>query len=298
MKSEQQDEQQHTGDKASRLRSSATLLTAHRVFAPILGMWGALLGGLLVLVLPAGAIIALTKGTPLATKPALAQPVLALLAALVLGGALFGVARAITRRARRRVSPSAVADSTDRRVRPINPARELGFPSLDEPVEIMPESDLPAPRALALAEFADLPGRNAVWVEEPLVEPELLAASESATSVAEAPTSTQITTLHPASAPKAAPFDPSGAALARLRAVPPSELSLAEMVERFAGAMHEHRVTAPRKGLTPQDLAAREAALADALKALAALSGGTSSATESEPLRAALAQLQGLRGAA
>jgi len=49
-----------------------------------------------------------------------------------------------------------------------------------------------------------------------------------------------------------------------------------------------------------RDLAAREAALAEALKALAALSGFEPAPTPKpdEPLRDALTRLQGLRGAA
>jgi hypothetical protein len=89
--------------------------------------------------------------------------------------------------------------------------------------------------------------------------------------------------------------EPGTAALARLRAVPTSELSMAEMVERFAGALHEHRASPPTRALSAADLAAREAALAEALKALAALSGGDASDKSREPLRAALAQLQAPR---
>ena len=84
--------------------------------------------------------------------------------------------------------------------------------------------------------------------------------------------------------------------------MPTEALSLAEMVERFAGALHEHRETQPVRALGASDLAAREAALAEALKALAALSGGTTAPavqpSRDEPLRDALAQLQPRRGAA
>jgi hypothetical protein len=83
-----------------------------------------------------------------------------------------------------------------------------------------------------------------------------------------------------------------------LRAAPPEQLSLAEMVERFAGALHEHRETGPRRPMTPKDIAAREAALAEALRALAALSGDDRPAPAREPLADALTRLQGVRGAA
>jgi hypothetical protein len=91
---------------------------------------------------------------------------------------------------------------------------------------------------------------------------------------------------------------PNAAALARLRATPTQELSLAEMVERFAGALQEHRETVPAKALTGRDVAAREAALAEALKALATLSGTPAPAPQDNALHDALSQLQAMRGAA
>jgi hypothetical protein len=259
-------------------------------------------------------IAAQTARAGLSQWNALAQPVLAGAAALVLGVLLFAIAGAITRSARRRAETPTVAEFAARRVRPIDPARDLGSNSLDDPVETMPfatpawrdtgatpepapapapepaaEPDLPAPRVLDLAEFAEWPGRNAVWVEDPPTDP-APAPAPAAEPFAYAPVSPLRTPAPPA--------DPSAAALARLRAVPPSELSLAEMVERFAGALHEHRREAPGKTLAPQDLAAREAALAEALKALTALSRDGSTPAQAEPLQAALTRLQGLRGAA
>jgi hypothetical protein len=93
---------------------------------------------------------------------------------------------------------------------------------------------------------------------------------------------------------RAAPRPVSPSAIERLRAVPPSELSLVQMVERFAAALHEHQSTPA--GSTC--LAARDAALAEALKALALLSRDSEAQTQSEPVRAALGRLQELRGAA
>jgi hypothetical protein len=93
---------------------------------------------------------------------------------------------------------------------------------------------------------------------------------------------------------RAAPRPVSPSAIERLRAVPPSELSLVQMVERFAAALHEHQSTPA--GST--GLAARDAALAEALKALAVLSRDSEAQTQSEPVRAALGRLQELRGAA
>lgn len=138
-----------------------------------------------------------------------------------------------------------------------------------------------APRALDLGEFAELPGRNAVWVEEE-VPPQEPAPVETAQPV-------------PASA------------LERLRQKNPEELSLVEMVERFAGALHEHQqAEAARPKQNPPQ---RDAALAEALKALTLFTkdgfdqpvaeneASQLSETERE-LRSALTKLQSLSGAA
>ena len=47
-----------------------------------------------------------------------------------------------------------------------------------------------------------------------------------------------------------------------------------EMVERFAAALHEHRSGAPAIAPLNGEIAARQAALAEALKGLATLSDG------------------------
>lgn len=294
-------------------------LAAHGAFAPGLGLWGALLGGLVVAVVPPVLIENAIRGTLMATFDIPQQLVLALTAALVVGGLLFVAAFNMHLTARRRAHLHPVMEFAGRRVRPIDPARDLGSRSLDEPLETMPFAspawrdadmaepqalaaiapdnavvpDAPvaeandAPRALDLAEFAQLPGRNAVWVEEPAPTP------------APAPEAPLVAKPRRAAAPAA---QPGTAALARLRTLPPSELSMAEMVERFAGALHEHRAAPPPRALTREELAAREAALAEALKALAALSGGMPAEPQrrarQEPLRSALAQLHGQRGAA
>lgn len=135
------------------------------------------------------------------------------------------------------------------------------------------------PRELDLAEFAELPGRNAVWVEE----------------------------TAPASKPRPVPTPVPASALEKLRQTPPEELSLVEMVERFAAALHEHQQK--EQSRLPRSGPGRDAALAEALKALTLFTergfdhrGENSEAndlsqTERE-LRAALVKLQTLRGAA
>ncbi len=143
------------------------------------------------------------------------------------------------------------------------------------------------PRALDLGEFAELKGRNAVWVEEPVDQP---AQVQLATAASDEP----------------ADSEPANA-LEKLRRKSTEELSLVEMVERFAGALHEHQQS--ERGRTAQDGPGRDVALAEALKALTLFTEGgfdtgsrdaqigQLSQTERD-LRDALAKLQTLRGAA
>lgn len=296
-------------------------LAAHRAFAPLLGVWGAALAGLPIMVLPAQMFAQASKGTGLALLlGSMAQAVLAGLAAAVLGGMLYIIAHTMSRKARRRADTPSIVALAARRVRTIDPRRDLGSVSLDEPVNAMPfaaaasqqpapqsrapdapqpAADMAPPRALNLAEFAVLPGRNGVWVEDAPMQP--MAATPP--PPAAAPPLRLASKDDRRAAP---PPHPSAAALARLRATPPEQLSIVQMVERFAAALHEHREAAPGAAGTPRDIAAREAALAEALRALAALSeahtaAGPAAAADpvpGEPLRDALTRLQGLRGAA
>jgi hypothetical protein len=351
MTSGQQDQPKRRKRAKGGNRKSGALI-GHRAFAPIMGLWGAALGGLPVMVLPPALIASNTHGTTIALLNGAAQPVLAGLAAVVVGGALFGLVAPMSARARRKDKSPSIAAMATRRVRPIDPVRDLGSRSLDDPLESMPfatpawrdasveepqaqpeaqpeaprerqrmrqpqpapapapapvpepvaapvaaVAPQPAPRALELAEFAELPGRNAVWVEEVIepAQPAAAPAERSAEPVAYAP----VAALRPAAPKPETPLpEPGTAALARLRAVPPAELSLAEMVERFAGALHEHRTSPTARALTAEDIAAREAALVEALRALAALTSAPKSSGAGEPLRAALSRLQTQRGVA
>lgn len=325
----QQDQPVTQGEGKARPKRSRSL-AAHRAFAPMLGIWGAALAGLSVIVLPARMFAAAGRQAGLMLPAMAVQAALAVMAALVLGGVLYRVARGMGSKSRLAASeaPSIISAAT-RRLRTIDPQRDLGSASLDAPVTIMPFGarfggdeivvpivDLPPepPRSLDLAEFAEFPGRNAVWVEE---APAAIAAQEAARQEQDAPgemiandpdsvgnhideAACQPSPLAPAAEPQIP--HPGAAALAQLRAKPPEQLSLIQMVERFAGALHEHRAAPPGKAITGQDIAGREAALAEALRALAALSGESNgpaapTATD-EPLRDALSRLQGIRGAA
>ncbi|MDC8753625.1 hypothetical protein OIK40_03110 [Erythrobacter sp. sf7] len=287
--------------KRKHARKQRRPLATHPLFAPVLGLWGAALGGLVVLVLPPATAFAAAVAIGLGVLGGMAQFVLAALAATVLGTALFVMGRKAGRNSPRPASDPSLAMMALRRVQTIDPASELGSASLDEPIETMPfaarepEAEAaapqvtpPPPRMLDLSEFAELPGRNAVWVEETDVAP--AAVSEPDHVPDPLPESAPV-----AAAVAASPANPG--VIAQLRAVPPSELSLVQMVERFAAALHE-RQAGPGPSGHRADPAAREAVLAEALRALAALSDADDSGAGSEPLRDALTRLQELRGAA
>ncbi len=278
-----------------------------RLFAPLIGLWGVLLGGGVVSVLPPALVDTALEQTLLAALPFYSQPLLAGLVAVLLGTVLFMAAAAIHFRARERAGRPMIAELAVRRVQPLNPVRDLGTQSLDDPIEDMPfasrawrDADLDAappppaaadePQELDLAAYVAPAEAEAISDEAPEPEP---TPPEPVAEIRAA-------TLHAVPSPPPPPL-PGTAALARLRAVPPSELSLAEMVERFAGALHEHRAAPPGTALGASELAAREAALAEALKALAALSANGAAGAQAireEPLRDALARLQRQRGVA
>jgi hypothetical protein len=299
-----------TGQQDQPTQRRPRKLSSHPAFAPMLGVWGAALAGLSIMVMPPVLIAQFSKGTVLILLGQQAQIVLAIGGALLLGGALFMIASRASRAERAGAdAPSLVARAASH-VRAIDPKHELGSASLDEPLETMPFAPpvpapspvadapvlaLPPPRALDLAEFAQLPGRNAVWVEEspaPIADDAATLAPHVETEPVQPSPKSEVATLPSPAA------NPGTTALTRLRAMPVQELSVIQMVERFAGALHEHRTTAPGTAGNRHDIAAREAALAEAMKALAALSGERGAAPEGEPLRDAIARLQGLRGAA
>jgi len=314
------------GEKQRRIRGarrSRPTVRAHALFVPILAIWGALLGGLVTLVLPAGAVLAAAANIGLGALDEMSRFILAGVAALVIGSVMLVIGRLLASKADPRKDMPAIASMVVRQVRTIDPASELGSDSFDAPVETIPfaaaepqrepvaklapepepvalaEVPAPAPASpqeLDLAQFAALAGRNAVWIEEPvaaavasLVVPEPAPAPAPVPAPVPAPASEPATIMR-----RTQPRPPIPSAIERLRAVPPSELSLVQMVERFAAALHEHQSTPA--GST--GLAARDAALAEALKALAMLSRDSEAQTQSEMVRAALGRLQELRGAA
>lgn len=301
---------------ASGSKSPRRPLALHPLFGFVLGLWGAALGGLVTLVLPRDLVLVAAATAGLAGIGVNAPFVLAAIAALVLGGVMFALAGLITRAASKAHRPQktpSLAALAVRHVQTIDPARELGSRSLDDPIEAMPFAGLkpefgtdaqevaeeaeatPPPLELDLEEFGALPGRNAVWVEAGSI----LGTSPApdAPALAAAPVAPVAEPALQAVAPTT-PRPPAPSAIEHLRAVPTSELSLVQMVERFAAALHEHQSAAPGQSAYRADQAGREAALAEALKALAAFSPDDNPAARGEPLRAALTRLQELRGAA
>ncbi|MFN3864637.1 MAG: hypothetical protein ACK4RT_10190 [Erythrobacter sp.] len=299
------------GDSKPRRRP----LALHRLFGPVLGVWGAALGGLVTLVLPRALVLEAATRAGLAGAGAVAPFVIAAIAALVMGAAMLAIAALIThaaRKARRVKDTASLASRAVRHVQTIDPARELGSRSLDDPVEAMPfaaaqtpfASDpqanaaeteaAPSPLELDLEEFAALPGRNAVWVEAASTLPDSSPEPHAVGEPAPEPGQQAVT---PARHPQP-PRPPAPGAIAHLRALPTSELSLVQMVERFAAALHEHQSAAPAHGPQRAGQPGREAALAEALKALAAFSPDERDPAQAEPLRTAFARLRERRGAA
>jgi len=300
MKRGQQDE----SGQPRRRRRARRPLAAHPLFVAVLALWGAALGALVTLVLPREVVLVTAAKAGLGMLGAAAPFALAGVAAAVLGGAMLALGKALRPRRREHEAGRSLAARAlaAHQVRTIDPASELGSASLDEPVEtapfakLQPETLAPAPAleqpappvALDLAQFAALPGRNAVWVEGPLAAAPAPAA-EAPAQAAPRPEPVLVRT---------APRPANSSAVERLRAVPTSELSLVQMVERFAAALHEHQSAPAGRAGSRADQAARDAALAEALKALATFSHEEGIAPQSEPLRAAIARLQELRGAA
>ncbi|MEQ8411882.1 MAG: hypothetical protein RIB52_10030 [Erythrobacter sp.] len=354
----------------------------------MLGLWGAALCGLAILVLPPAATAGIAPASGLGAFGAAAHYLIAALGALAGGALAYGIARAVTQRARGRRTVYARDERADdeigdsMRMRPIDPREDLGSESFDAPLEAMPlgmnaqdwsdntevadgqreaaadapditeepnrhssairrrlaralgeaeaagnpseydpvagrsepgatvpqdgaahpgESDPPADGPVAgidLAQFAALPGRNAVWVEGP-------PAGEI-----ETPTIETQGSAGEESDPADGGAPPGSAAIARLRGRPTDELSLVEMVERLAAALHERQAAEQAQGVATQALGAarppdRDAALAEALEALGELADGAPSGAQdartngrTRDLAAALAKLHDMRGAA
>ncbi len=173
-----------------------------------------------------------------------------------------------------------------------NPVGEFAEPAAESHQEVAQLAD--QPREVDLAEFGAMPGRSGVWIEEqaPEAEPETQLAAEEDEN-------------RPLLAVK--PDRDAPTALAKLRQVHPKDLSMVQMVERFAAALHD-RQEAELNGAVSRKVSGSETALADALKALDMFSeSGFHPAGEgandelqstTRELRDALSKLRTLSGAA
>lgn len=281
-------------------------ISAHKAFVPLLGGWGAALGGLSVAVIPG------TSFLP------------TLLAALACGGVAYFVATKLRQKAMATttVGPN-IEQATAERLLPIDPGAELGSESLDEPVDQADVEAYERERAEAEAEEAAKFAQPELEAEfEPIAEdefelsasfeltsdapsetPEPIAVASAANDEADSEAATEEPQETEAPAPQTAPEFVPGAAIRGLRDIPKDELSLIQMVERFAAALHEHSAV---HGENAQPR--RDAALASALRALGMFTDDKPDEPQDETLakadeterelREALAKLQKLSGAA
>lgn len=315
-------------------------VTAHPAFPVLFGIWGAGIGALAVMVLPDSLIEAAT--TAAASDVLISEARLALSGAL---GVMLGLGCLMLGQLAGRRHCAALKARSGYKSRLIDPVADLGSASLDAPLglkkgawtergkdhkddvdadspandtawlpvflgEVQDEatsfeaasaaklasppaaasddqSIAPPPREVDLSTFAQLPGRNAVWVEEPV------------SPMAQAPTAAA---PHSDPAPRPAP-----SAIARLRAVPPTQLSLCEMVERLAAALQEYQADHSDAASEAAQGSAgeREALLEEALGALGKVTArgmAEQEPTSSPALRAAMwanaHETQNARGAA
>lgn len=329
--------------QAKPRRRNSKPLAAHPLFVPTLVLWGAALAGLSVFVLPASVIAQLVPSHVLSMLGNHAWIVLPLIAAIIGASALYLIASVISRAATG--SRSAADDEPAQTVRAIDPGAELGSDSLDAPLDEFDfiDTDTPVDDAdnADFADFDDFDSGDPDWVENlgaaaaspaghspeppprwdvpPVVD---MPAEASDPEWPEDDADWQDEELDLAAFAEAEPTPPPPApsgirakpqsAVEKLRAVPPQELSLVEMVERLALALQEHKASGHGKA-APDAGARRDAALADALKALSqftpdgfeshsapaspALAQAQADRSEAE-MREALAKLQRLRGAA
>lgn len=317
--------------RARRAKSRARAapgITRHRLFVPILVIWGAALAGLSVMVLSGVTIARLSMFAGLGALGDLARVVFAVLAAVPGAGLGLGLAMTVRKLGAREQRGAAIAEMAMRRVRPIDPASDLGSASLDAPIERMPfgggqgdfgsdddDAGIEAPFERAVnaqvgdAGIDEIPtsaddGAFALDLGAfDAIEPEFDTPSKSDMDVGGLTDDPGIPT------PRAS------TGVEKLRQTPPQDLSLVQLVERFAAALHDLQGTDPREIIPwrrPAQATGREAELAEALRALALFSErgfdvpapeGTNadapgSDTTERELHEALARLQTLRGAA
>ncbi len=303
-------------------QSTVAALIRHPAFAPLIAAWFAILLGAAILVQPASSIASITATVELTALGEFARIGLALIAAM-LGGALgwFG-AKAL--QPRRQLEDEEIEDEAHARVRPIVASEDLGINSFDDPVDQDAWKDWTEedeePEVQNVDAFADLEEiDDDAWVEADNDVPdadsdllELTDIAEEHDAAPELPEKPKDVVAEPESdtistesnLPVFARRIQAGSAIEKLRELPTEQLSLVQMVERFAAALHEHQEQ-NGKNAPPQE----DAALAEGLRALSLLSGENPLSSASEPtgedapqthaeLRDALDKLRELSGVA
>ena len=259
----------------------------------VLAVWGAAVPGFAVLALSSVDIARVSMFLGLGALGWAAKLVYATLAALVGGLAMFAAGTVLAKFHAPRSSECFFASLGDESVRPIDPTADLGSDSLDAPLEAMPFSrperqEEPSavdaylngettPDAIKheSSETSDQPQTSDVEADNKFEDDSLDLGAferilddepESGPAVVNGP---DLKARSSFAAISASQQPASG--IEKLRAVPPEELSLVQLVERFAAALHDAQDAAPQDftgSRAAHGDAERERALATALKAL------------------------------
>ncbi|MEL6487613.1 MAG: hypothetical protein AAFQ13_10790, partial [Pseudomonadota bacterium] len=142
-------------------------IAAHPIFLPALGIWGAALAGMSVLMLSRVMIARISMVAGLGALGSGASYVYAAVAA-VIGAVMaliagFAIQRLAKRsaRAKRSRGRRAISENIGRHMRPIDPASDLGSESLDAPIDDVPFANTPE----NASEAVDSPQDNEVPAE-------------------------------------------------------------------------------------------------------------------------------------
>lgn len=308
-----------------KARRKSKPITQQAIFVPSLAIWGAIVGAAMVYVLPYSVVKRLTPQPVFdAIAPNTHSAAMAI-AAICGAVGMFVLARLIQRKAMADTDEVESDEFEDAEAFTIDPSEDLGSDSLDAPLEDE-TLELEEPVVDDFDDFDDFAGHDPEWVEDLREEDQSdplndhlaswakgpqVGSREEDVRVARAeeepeadcqpvealdPASPEEDIVEEESAAKEALAVPVETAIAKLRAVSPQDLSLVQMVERLAVALHENKASAHSRNPAQ----ARDAELAAALKTLSRLTEEgiqTTDAAKGE-MREAISKLQNLRGAA
>ncbi|MEM7702583.1 MAG: hypothetical protein AAF251_11650 [Pseudomonadota bacterium] len=315
-------------------------------FTLILTVWGAALLGLSVLALSSVDIARANMVLGLGALGHMAKLLYAAIAAAIGAAGAFATAWLLVRFVGQSFNRGPVALLAGQRVRPID-REELGSESLDAPIEEalfiadeVEEIDAPVDEpnedeetaseddVLDLESFAEFDEALKEPLDEAWIEPAGTQDKETVEEVTDedepvVPSAPGLNVdafreildeenrkAQAEAAASVTSIAPPASGIEKLRRVPPQDLSLIQLVERFAAALHEAQDRTPhelRGESLASETASREQALVEALKALELVTdrgrgqeaGDNATLTETErDLQDALTKLQSLRGAA